>query len=487
MAQLGPAGTDYVSEYQDQLVDELKDKSLPGPPATIDIKDYLDSLGVENYFTTEVGRAPYTTSGLFGKIAQCQQGRDERNFQRSCDHYFDSDGVRDAKFRGTPYEWKALGYISYDGDHPDNKCGGADYPLICYNKLDDPVFCCTGGKGRTVLQRNHPNQVTGLPISLTCSDETKNFGSNVCDDVMTQACDIPKMYEQYLKDGTFGGGRCDLWARTRIEDFGHGLEGVLGGCENPESTDCGNPSLAALDPFHSVMKQYCNDPDRLARESPHDSVDNPQVCHSWCRSNPGQCDQAMVQFCDAHIAEKCADDSSEYAACGDLVIDPFCTCYFYSQRGMTQPECFSAICKTGRGSLGKAIPGKGPGYRTATMLPPGQATTDNCGAYCDNSVEIIGNVIIEGGIRQSCDIDIDSTQTQEVDRRVNSTTNVNNQVDTSAETGFKDILKQAGLLDEQGNATIGFILILVFIILIVIIALVFNQRKNQDPYRYYRR
>lgn len=254
----------------------------------------------------------------------------------------------------------------------------------CYDSIDRDVNnCCISGNPRFL-----PRTITDtIGLQLASCDPNlspANYANGMCDTAFMGSCpydqaDLMKRIKNYNNTGSYrsgGGGTIKGYVDTN-DKCGQWMD-ALSKSPNKNTSDVVKKMIAG-----KCTKAL------LASETGETNIDR-GVFREWCRQNPGYCDAPATEYCTEHIAAKCGS-ASDSESCVKYAIDPFCTCIYWSSRGMKQPQCFSSECQGGRGV---------PGYKTVGMSTVG----NECGAYCQQEVRVMGKDITIGDISQSCNM-----------------------------------------------------------------------------------
>lgn len=258
---------------------------------------------------------------------------------------------------------------------------------VCYDSVDrDANNCCITGNPRT-LQGVQGDLSNLQPLSLSSCDPNllpENYAKGMCNNVFMGECpfsrdDMTKRIANYNKTRSYRiGSTGTIKGYTDSTDKCGQWMDSLSRSNNKQTSDI----------INKIVSNHCNQ-NALASETGETNT-NRGTCREWCRQNPGQCDDAAKEYCHTHIESTCGT-ANKSLSCVQYAIDPFCTCIYWSERGMKQPQCFSSECQGGRGI---------PGYKTTEMSTVGTS----CGQYCQQQVQILGNNNTVGDVNQSCNI-----------------------------------------------------------------------------------
>jgi hypothetical protein len=257
----------------------------------------------------------------------------------------------------------------------------------CYDSVDhDANNCCMTGTPRT-LQGVQGSLTDLKPLSLSSCDPNllpANYAKGMCNNVFIGECpfsrdDMNKRIANYNKTGSYRiGSTGTIKGYTDSTDKCGQWMDSLSQSNNQQTSDI----------IKKMVANHCNS-NALASETGETNT-NRGTCREWCRQNPGYCDAAAVEYCKSHINTTCGT-ANKSLSCVQYAIDPFCSCIYWSERGMKQPQCFSSECQGGRGI---------PAYKTSGMSTVGTS----CGQYCQQQIQILGNNNTLGDINQSCNM-----------------------------------------------------------------------------------
>lgn len=319
--------------------------------------------------------------------------------------------------------------------------------ILCYDKFENDEQCCIYGKPRDftlgqfvkrIDDKTVQQRIGQVPV-LQCTYNNSNPAGDGCNNLYEkQGLILYKRYPHLINQKDYTLNPADdlndvnKQLLTRINLWGK----------------------AQPDKLKNIMTQTCNDPNLLANEG------YSGVCHKWCRENPGMCDASATTYCKKHIVDECGSmDKDEI--CVTSVIDPFCSCLYWSDHGLAQPQCFSPTCQAGRG-------GQSPGYRTASMKTEGEA----CGVYCKQQVSAIAaEITLSGNISQRCDFASKVQNDKQTLEDKPKSDDPNNATDDTTSNWFVE------------NWWIFLIIFVFVVIVIVAIVLMSNQRYNRNRYR----
>lgn len=343
---------------------------------------------------------------------------------------------------------------------------------LCYDKIDHELdSCCVRGMPRTIppgggsVYTNAAGIVLECPLDIVDSTKIPKYGEGLCNEVFMGECpyDAEDTYDRIkrkMETGSFRRSPAENQLRKR----------TVGGYHDDED-NCGRwlDEMAKLGQYEDIpkkiIKNYCDNSEVLSKERIiENTTRKEQPCRQWCRENPGECDAGAKKFCDQHIKDRCKD-AANFPGCVEYMIDPFCSCLYWSERGMPQPQCFSNECE---GGVGNPQEFQAPGYKTASMgLRSGGLGDSGCGTYCQNILQLQGTNITVGDNKQSCDI-IYNTKVDEMNKGIirpitePSNFDISNNEDSSEDQTF---------FEKNMIAIISFI---VFIVVLILIGMIFG-------------
>lgn len=321
----------------------------------------------------------------------------------------------------------------------------------CYDSVDHDVKnCCITGNPRFL-----PSILTdtvGLQLS-SCDPNLSpaNFGSGMCDSAFIGGCpynqsDLMKRIDNFNKTGSY---------KTGGSGKVNGFDDTSDRCGTWMDALSRSSSKTSSDVIKKMVAKNCTKAS-LASETGETNTKR-GICREWCRQNPGYCDVAAQDYCTEHINAKCGTASGS-ESCVKYEIDPFCTCIYWSNHGMKQPQCFSSECQGGRGL---------PGYKTGSMSSVG----NECGQYCQQQIRIMGKDITTGDISQTCNM-VQSLLSESSGSSDNSGSGTTSHTGSSPDT-------------ESTNWTIIIVvMVFIFFVIIIIIIAVLMRRKKKHKRRY---
>ena len=270
-------------------------------------------------------------------------------------------------------------------------------PIMCYNPMENQEQCCLSKKAREfdlpdnceIWNSPSPPCVMKETVNLRCSGDYTDYSRGSCDSIFRgtessqgDSCmSYFKEYPSYIDPETF---HLNIPENLNIGLSPYDKTFIKRCNEWMDTTDKDKSQ---------IMKSACNNVDVLIDEEHIEASGGIAPCHEWCRQNPGQCDSGIGNYCSDKIENICGSASSN-SICVDF-IPSVCSCVYWSQHGMPQPQCYSPTCQGGRA-------GEQPGYKTSAMDMSLDGSA--CGQYCKQVIDLAAknDVILSGEIEQDC-------------------------------------------------------------------------------------
>jgi len=373
------------------------------------------------------------------------------------------------------------GWIGTVWDDPNSNRGctwQGSTPLLCYNPEENQEQCCLSQRARefdlpdNCEHWNSPSPPCAMKeaINLTCDGQYLDYSRGKCDSVFRGTASTRgdscisyfSQFPQYIDPRNF---------HLNIPDY---LNIGLSPYDKTFIKRCNEWMDAKPEDKVQVMSAACNNAEVLEEEfNTKEAEGKVGPCSEWCRQNPGKCDLGAGDFCSQKITDICGS-SSNNSICVDF-IPSFCSCLYWSQHDMPQPQCYSPTCQAGRD-------GGQPGYKTAAMDMSLDGSA--CGQYCKQVIDLAAqnDLTLAGEIEQDC-ILIQDNMAKESTKKNGSVSTGGTGTNTSGNVNLDgEELFSAEWFKENQTIVIAAAAIL-FFVFVIIIALMAggNNQGNYAP------